>query len=260
MQGAHETVNDIAFTADSRLILGAEDHQAVRIWDVKSARLINMALTGHMGKVTGVSTFPSDALQAASCATDRSIKLWKLDRGICSRTIPFTSTAKRIQVISDSGVIASGHFDGKLRLWDTRSKGTQAAQDIDAHGGKEICGISYNTTSFVIATVGRDNSVSVIDSRKFSVLGRLTSPSFQADALCQPALSPLSEFVTAGSKDGTLLIWKIRKDELKTVDSFRHPKSAAREQQDASITATAWSPAGIPVASSDRLGSVIFWA
>jgi len=53
-QGAFEGLNDVAITCDSRVVLGAED-RAVRVWDVKTERLINRALTGHAGKVGGLA-------------------------------------------------------------------------------------------------------------------------------------------------------------------------------------------------------------
>ena len=241
-------------------MLGAEDHQAVRIWDLKSSRLVNIALTGHLGKVTAVSTFPTDSQQAATCATDRSIKLWKLDKGVSSRTIPFTSTAKRVRVVSDSGTLVSGHFDGRIRFWDARSKANKPSNDVDAHSGREICGIHCNISINTIAAVGRDNSVSVIDTRKFSVLHKLGGNSFEADALCQPAISPCGGLVAAGSKDGSIFVFDITTGKeagtLPTIQQLRHP---SKEHQDVSIVACAWNPVGLPLAAADRMGTVSFW-
>eukprot|EP00889_Picochlorum_renovo_P008212 jgi/Picre1/35242/NNA_002704.t1 len=253
LRGSHATVNDVAVTSDSRLILGAEDHQAVRLWDAKSFRMINMSLTGHLGKVTGVSTYPSDAKQAASCATDRSIKVWKLDRGVCSRTIPFTSTAKRINVLSDAGLIVTCHFDGRLRFWDVREKSVSPARVVDAHPSKEICGMHSLTTSNLTCTVGKDNYVSLIDTRTFKSLGRFGHPNLHVDSIGQPGISPSGGYISAGSKDGSIFIWNVTSPEMtkpiKILKGHEH-----------SVVASAWLPVSAePFVTADRHGTVSFW-
>ncbi|KAI8108727.1 hypothetical protein M9435_005144 [Picochlorum sp. BPE23] len=253
LRGSHATVNDVAVTCDSRLILGAEDHKAVRLWDAKSFRMINMSLTGHLGKVTGVSTYPSDAKQAASCATDRSIKVWKLDRGVCSRTIPFTSTAKRIKVLSDAGLIVTCHFDGRLRFWDVREKSVSPARVVDAHPSKEICGMHSLTTSNLTCTVGKDNYVSLIDTRTFKSLGRFGHPNLHVDSIGQPGISPSGGYISAGSKDGSIFIWNVTSPEMtkpiKILKGHEH-----------SVVASAWLPVSAePFVTADRHGTVSFW-
>ena len=253
LRGAHETVNDVSVTADGKYILGAEDFKAIRLWDVNTSRMINMSLTGHTGKVTGVEAFPSDPLQAASCGSDRCIKFWNLDRGICSKTIPFTSTAKRLKVLDDHGVAASAHFDGRLRIWDKRA--TSVAHEVDAHAGKDICGIDYLSQSSLICTVGRNNSIVMIDTRTFSVLGQCTHPQFSADVLCQPSISPSGRFVSGGCKDGSFFIWRIDLEKRSSrVESIL-------KRHDASVMVTSWNQSSTHAVfvSADRNGTLLFW-
>jgi WD40 repeat protein len=112
----------------------------------------------------------------------------------------------------------------------------------------------------IIAAVGKDNSVSVIDTRKFSVLHKLGGNSFEADALCQPAISPCGGLVAAGSKDGRIFVFDITTGKeagtRPTIQQLRHPN---KEHQDVSIVACAWNPVGLPLATADRMGTVSFW-
>jgi autophagy-related protein 16 len=215
--------------------------------------MVNMSLTGHAGKVTGVEAFPSDPMQAASCGSDRCIKFWNLDRGICSKTIPFTSTAKRLKVLNDQGVVASAHFDGRLRIWDKRA--TSIAHEVDAHAGKDICGIDYLSQSHLICTVGRNNSIVMIDTRTFSVLGQCTHPQFSADILCQPSISPSGTFVSGGCKDGSIFIWRIDLQKRSSrVESIL-------KSHDASVMVTCWNQSSSQggFVSADRNGTLLFW-
>jgi WD40 repeat protein len=75
LQGSLEGLNDVAFTCDSRTLLGAEDRAAVRLWEVEKGRLRPVALTGHKDKVTGVATSPTHHDVAYTCSSDRTIKV-----------------------------------------------------------------------------------------------------------------------------------------------------------------------------------------
>lgn len=253
LRGSHATVNDVAVTSDSRIILGAEDHKAVRLWDAKSFRMINMSLTGHSSKVTGVSAYPSDAKQAASCAADRSIKVWKLDRGVCSRTILFPSTAKRIDVLSDTGLIVTCHFDGRLRFWDVREKSSSPAHAVDAHHGKEICGMHSSIASNTTCTVGKDNNVSFIDTRTFKSVGRFSHANLHVDSIGQPGISPSGGYISTGSKDGSVFIWNVTSSETTPVKILKGHEN--------SVLASAWFPASATpgFVTADRHGTVSFW-
>lgn len=264
----------MAFTCDSRLVLGAEDHNAVRVWEARTGKLLNIALTGHRGKVSGVAASPTDPKMAVSCSSDRSIKVWKLDRGVCERSLHFTSTARRVTTMADNGnVVLSGHFDGRLRFWDLRAKHSEPVHEVELHTGKEIYSTTASAGGGLVVTVGRDNAVSVVDTRTFSLRSRLSAPTFEAEAWATPAINPSATHVAAGSKDGTLFLWEIASSKpspggaptgapssgAPAIVRLRQPKSTSREQQGAAVVACAWSPAGLPLVTGDRLGGVTFW-
>jgi autophagy-related protein 16-1 len=285
LRGAHEGVNDVAFTIDGKFILGAEDRAAVRIWDTKSGRLANIALTGHASKVTGVVTSPSDTDVVATVSADRTIKLWKLSTATCTRTFR-VSTARRVAILPDSGLIVSGHIDGKLRFWDSRTTRTDAVKEIDLHPGREVYSVVSALAGGTVVTCGRGSTVCVVDTRQLRVRSRLSATGFQVEKTpwATPALSPAASHIVAGSEDGALYLWDLGTSSspsspvsspshlspLATAAAanvpkvLRPPKPQRRaliqqQQEAAAVVACAWSPAGMPVVSSDRLGGVTFW-
>ena len=70
-QGAFEGLNSVCFTADHKLVLGADSRQAVRVWDVATGRL-KFSLTGKAWSAGAFPTWPgagpSALLQDRSCA------------------------------------------------------------------------------------------------------------------------------------------------------------------------------------------------
>jgi len=285
LRGAHEGVNDVAFTIDGKFILGAEDRAAVRIWDAKTGRLANKALTGHASKVTGVVTSPSDSDVVATVSADRTIKLWKLSSGTCTRTFR-VSTARRVAILPDSGLIVSGHIDGKLRFWDSRTTRTDAIKEIDLHTGREVYSVVSALAGGTVITCGRGSTICLVDTRELRVRSKLSATGFQVEKTpwATPALSPSASHAIGGSEDGALYLWDIgtstvtspgktapSSPSFSTTTATNAPKvlrpakpstsqrRASQQQEAPAVVACAWSPAGMPVVSSDRMGGVTFW-
>ena len=231
---------------------------------------------------------PSDADTIVTAATDRSLKLWQLATGTCTRTFRFPSTARRVTVLPDSGLIVAGYVDGNLRFWDPRTPHPHPVQEVDLHRkGIEICSVVASLGGGTVVTCGRDSSMCVVDTRAFVLRSRLSAAGFSVAQTpwATPALSPSASHVVAGSEDGSLFLWELNGAGGNASSSsaiagtisnrggggsssgstkafpraLRHPRSASKEQQDAAIVACAWSPAGMPVVTGDRLGGVTFW-
>ena len=124
----------MTFSYNSPLVFGAEDQNAVRVWDARTGRLMNVALTGHARKVTGVAASPTEPALVATASEDRTIKTWNAERGVCQKTFMFTSSARRVAFLPGVGLIVSGHTDGRLRFWDPRKPRSGAAHEVEVGG------------------------------------------------------------------------------------------------------------------------------
>lgn len=270
LRGAHEAVNDVCFTADGRVLLGAEDKSAVRLWDVRSRRLLNRALTGHLDKVTGIATSShTDTNIAFSCAADRMIKVWNLSTGTCERSFKYFSKARRIAVVAESGLLVSGHMDGNLRFWDPRINKFDPVRQVPVHNGREASGVSSSPPGAppLVTSCGKDNTVCLIDVRTFAVLHTLNGPRFKVDCSPwnRPAFAPTASHVACGSEDGTLHIWDLSDtsgDVSRPISLLTIPKLLmGRQPSDKMPTmmGCAWGPMGAPLVASERGGGVMFW-
>ena len=94
-------------------------------------------------QVSSVDCSPSSSLRAVSSGTDRTIKVWDLNKGYCLRTIMCHSSCNSVRCTRDEHLICSGHFDGTLRFWDIRSG--KMANEVTGLHTQQICSVQIGT-------------------------------------------------------------------------------------------------------------------
>lgn len=249
LHGAHEGLNGVVFTSDGKLVLGADSKAAVRVWEPATGRL-RLSLTGHAGKVMAVDASATDPGTVVSCAADRTIKVWGLERGFCLRTIMCHSTCHSLALTLDGSTIASGHFDGALRFWDLRSA-RLAYEMAGLHS--QVSSVAVGMTTGLVLTLGKDNQLRLVEPRTFMIRRTLTAPGFAAAGAWSTAcLSPNEDNAAAGGADGAVYLWSTGSGAL----AARLEEPRRRHV----LVGCAWSPAGLPLASCDKSGDVTFWA
>jgi autophagy-related protein 16 len=155
----------IMFTdfSGSELVLGASNDQSVKIWQVNTQRL-KTSLTGHVGKVYSARFIQDKTVISGS--HDRTIKVWDLTKGYCVKTIFSLSSCNDLTAANlDGSVIISGHLDSNIRFWDSRT-GSLIREIIGAHAA-QVTGVQMFSDWTKVLTTSRDNTLKVIDVRKF---------------------------------------------------------------------------------------------
>jgi ribosome biogenesis protein len=101
----------------------AEAPPAVEVEQVLVASPVTHLLTihAHSQALSGLEYCPlSDRLFTASW--DHSVKLWDMERQECVHTIVGAKVATSLNLNSKLHLIATSHSDGRVRLWDSRSR------------------------------------------------------------------------------------------------------------------------------------------
>jgi WD40 repeat protein len=70
-------VNTLAFSPDGKTVASGGDDCKVKLWDIKSKKLINEFL-GHNQSVMSISFSPNGKL-LASGSKDKTVRIWQLD-------------------------------------------------------------------------------------------------------------------------------------------------------------------------------------
>eukprot|EP01137_Pigoraptor_chileana_P015926 Opistho-2@72334 len=237
--GATQSVMSVAFNSKDDLVMGASNDHAVRLWGVQSGR-IRHTLTGHIGKVLSAK-FCGDN-KVVSGSHDRTIKIWDLSRGYCTRTFFTFSSCNDIAMADDDGTgIISGHLDNHVRIWDSRV-GDCTNEITGIHTG-QITSLDLSADRRQLLTNSRDNTLKLIDLRMFQVVNTFCGEGYRNGMNWSKAcFSPDARYVAAGSQDGLVYVWNSQ-----TLKLERQLKD-----HQGSVSAVAWNPQGHQIASCDK--------
>lgn len=130
----------VDFNAVEDMVLATSNDNSIKIWDIMSRRLKH-TLTGHLSKVYSARFVGYSGVISGS--HDRTIKVWDLVKGNCTKTIFTLSSCNDLAPVDSEGiVIASGHLDNNLRVWDTRSG--QLIREIQGLHFGQITGVEVS--------------------------------------------------------------------------------------------------------------------
>lgn len=249
LHGMLEGVYDCSWTCDGSRVLGAGNDNSIRIWDPASGRVLH-TMTGHSGKVLAVEGSPMEVDRCVSSSVDRSLKTWDLARGVNLTTLMCASTCPTLALTLDANLIASGHYDGSMRLWDCRC-GRLAHEVASLHPRAQICGLSMGGLGGLVLTCGKDNKLRVVDLRTLQPLATLHAPEFAVRGVWAGCtLGPDERHAAAGSHDGTVFIWELGSNTVvKTLTGAGNTP----------VLDCSWNPQGCPLASCDSSGAVSWW-
>ncbi|XP_047546821.1 protein Atg16l2 isoform X1 [Lutra lutra] len=224
-------------------VLAATYNQAAQLWKVGEVQS-KETLSGHTDKVTAAK-FKLTRHQAVTGSRDRTVKEWDLGRAYCSRTINVLSYCN--DVVCGDHVIISGHYDQKIRFWDSRVP--CCTQVIPVQGRVTSLNLSYDQLHLL--SCSRDDTLKVIDLRVSNIRQVFRADGFRCGSDWTKAVfSPDKSYALAGSWDGALYIWDV--DTGKLEGSLRGPHCTA-------INAVAWCASGSHVVSVDQARKVVLW-
>jgi autophagy-related protein 16 len=200
---------------------------------------------------------------------DRTIKVFDIAKGYCIRNLFTVSSCNDVCTMdADGNVIVSGHMDGRVRFWDTRS-GHLVREMDDVHAGAQVtsvgmAGVASSSTapspsSPHLLSAGRDDTLCVVDARMYAVLHRLQDPEFKVPFnWSRAALSPDARYAGAGGVDGSLFLWDVGGSGSEDGGGGGAPMARLREHG-AMVCGVAWNPRGTGVYSVDRERNLLLW-
>ncbi|XP_047546824.1 protein Atg16l2 isoform X4 [Lutra lutra] len=243
LEGAGGSITSVDFDPSGSQVLAATYNQAAQLWKVGEVQS-KETLSGHTDKVTAAK-FKLTRHQAVTGSRDRTVKEWDLGRAYCSRTINVLSYCN--DVVCGDHVIISGHYDQKIRFWDSRVP--CCTQVIPVQGRVTSLNLSYDQLHLL--SCSRDDTLKVIDLRVSNIRQVFRADGFRCGSDWTKAVfSPDKSYALAGSWDGALYIWDV--DTGKLEGSLRGPHCTA-------INAVAWCASGSHVVSVDQARKVVLW-
>ncbi|MCJ7533831.1 MAG: WD40 repeat domain-containing protein [Anaerolineales bacterium] len=214
LEGFPDWVGSVTFSSTGRY-LAAGSFRIIMIWDTTTWEELT-ALKGHSSYIWNLAFSPARDDLLASASVSNTIILWDVATGQQLRTLLGPTYWMRSAAFSPNGrMIASGSGAGNVLLWDAAS-GEQELT-LRAHQGY-IWDVAFSPDGLVMATASEDQTVILWDFSALSGGVDSNSDNFPHIVLKEhPAgvrslvFSPDGSILAAGSGDGMLVLWAIRK-------------------------------------------------
>ena len=214
LEGFPDWVASVAFSSKGHF-LAAGSFQTIRVWDTTTWEELPV-IKGQSSYIWNLAFSPAGDNLLASASVGNTIILWDVATGQQLRTLLGPTYWMRSAAYSPDGrMIASGSGDGNVLLWDAAS-GEQLLT-MRSHNGY-IWDVAFSPEGQVLATASEDQTVilwdvSVLSGDNAGVITALTHSilSEHPGGVRSLDFSPDGSILAAGSGDGTLILWAIRK-------------------------------------------------
>jgi WD40 repeat protein len=207
-QGATNTVWSLAFSPDGRLLASGARDERVRVWRIgRATRLVTDKLSGFTSWVNSVAFSPNGRLLAAG-ASGSLTRMWTTNGWSLVDSVPQTSNVTSVNLLTDGALVTAG-IDGVVRL---RSAATPtlggfgdavSGMDITADGRRLYVGPRSTVPDIVPVDASRPGTL-----RRTGV--DLTAPRRAGSPDQVLAVSPDGSTLVVGTREGRLIVWRLR--------------------------------------------------
>ncbi len=238
-EGQPVAVNDIAASADGRLIAAAKANGIARVWEGED---LFTTLSGHNGPVTAVD-FTADGLRLATAGADSSAKVWDVETGRAILTLSGHNGAlTAVAFYPDGERLVTAGTDGTARIWNAET-GLEPLV-LTAHRGG-VNSVRFDEAGTAVITASNDQSVRVWDSANGEVQQVLTA--FNS-AVNVADFHPTQPLVATAAQDTVVRLFNLTTGEQ--LRPYIHP---------ATVNDLAFSPNGAWLATAGQDGVARLW-
>jgi WD40 repeat protein len=156
-------LNCADFSEDGRFLASGGEDKKITIWEVETGRKI-IDLHGHQSKIADVKFVPKTNILISGDSKGK-IRFWQwnIDRNIDNKTICEVNTGSGISSIAlhpNLPLIASGHVDKKIKIWDRQTQ--ELIKTLSGHI-LAITDLHFSPVSSLLATASQDRMVKIWD-------------------------------------------------------------------------------------------------
>jgi WD40 repeat protein len=251
LQDDERSVFHVAFSPDGASIATGSANGAVTLWSAEKLDRIYGPAMEHDRGIYGLE-FSPDGKKLASASADQSARLWDVAAMTAHSEEPSKSLdgySEGVYSIAfrppDTNMLATGHADGTVTLWNLSDQ-PRIAHQIEVVSGE------VNALAF-----GPGGKLLVAAQGKAIVVWDAGKRKWQTDALqghqlpvTSVAVSPRSSLIASASQDMTIRLWD---------SASGRQLGASLKGHAASVNAVAFSPRGDLLASASDDKTIRLW-
>ncbi|MFF8407487.1 CHAT domain-containing protein [Streptomyces sp. NPDC015684] len=235
-------VSAVAFSPDGSRLATGSAHNAVRVWDTTTGRLL--VDVRHDGGVNGVA-FSPDGRRLATGSTDGTARVWDAtgvrDQLLSIRDWGGTWSLVRDVAFSPDGTrIATGSSDATARVWNA----TAGQRILEVRHDNSVNAVAFSPDGTRLATASSDRTARVWDAASGMLLLEVSHDA----SVNAVTFSPDGLRIATGSCDATARVWGLNKEAA--LLEVRH---------DAGVNAVAFSPDGTRLATGSDDHTARLW-
>ncbi|WP_404815561.1 NACHT domain-containing protein [Streptomyces thermolineatus] len=208
LDGHMDTVRDIAWSADGRLLATASRDGTARVYDAASGR--SLCVLPCDGAMVESVSFSPDAARLATVGRDQVVRVWDVASGEPVRQLTGAGGIGRQVAWSPDGTRVAATFkDEVVRVWEADTG--RLVRELRGHTG-DVWGVAWAPDGSRLATASHDRTVIVWDAATGAATTTLTGHTEFVEGV---AWSPDGECLATGSGDCTARIWDARTGTLR---------------------------------------------
>ncbi|MDE0638758.1 MAG: hypothetical protein OXI43_23195 [Candidatus Poribacteria bacterium] len=243
-------VNALAFSPDGKILAsGGFSNPIIQLWDIETGtKLSNFALTKSTDSMALV--FSEGAKTLISLDMFGEITHWDIETGNKTSSSSRMQSHEAVVFSPANNILASGHRDGKIRLWDATTGKRQA--NLTGHArllkieDKDVWALAFSPDGKMLASGSQDKTVKLWNTENRKSLATFKGYNGWVIAV---AFSADGSILASGDTDKVIKLWDVNtKQERATLIGHTN-----------AVSALAFSPDGKILASGSYDGTIRFW-